>query len=139
MPVSKNLESKRPAQDLLTNLKAMTKEQLIEEVTKREEMIFEMQAKQLHLSQDEQYNALVNAMRERDQHAEDKNKEVAAHEETKRKHAEHVAALANGHELDKAAALKKQYRDVIVPLKQAEHAKQLEELKRRQDAELAGE
>lgn len=73
-------------QDLLTTLSAMTKDQLIAEVTKREEMIYEMQAKHLHLSADEQYNALLNAIRERDQHAENRNKEVAAHEETKRKH-----------------------------------------------------
>jgi hypothetical protein len=139
-----------PAQDLLTALTAMTKDQLIAEVTKREEMIYEMQARQLHLNADEQYNALVNAMRERDQHAENKNKEVAAHEATKQQwkdeldkfaksHAGEMANLNAKHVIDKAAALKEQYRSVIVPIKMAEHARQLDELKRQQAAELGGE
>jgi hypothetical protein len=157
------------AQDLLTALGDMTKDQLINEVIKREHMIYEMQEKQLHLNNDEQYNALLNATRERDQHAADKNKEVAAHEETKRLHEtlvgelvkehkrerdqcvlhaeekllelkthfdEKAAALHNGYEIGKAAALRQQWTEHIVPIKRAEHARQLEELKRCQDAEL---
>ena len=92
------------------------------------------------MDEKQRFNALVLVHRELTALAKTRSKDLADHvtatESVKKDHATAVEKLKQDHANAIIAAPAKQYRDVIVPIKQAEHRRQLAALQAQQEAEL---
>ena len=92
------------------------------------------------MSEKQRFQALVQVHRELTALAETRSTDLASHdtaiEDLVEGHVKAIKKLQQEHADNLAAALAKQYRDVMLPIKQAEHRRQLAELQARQEAEL---